>query len=373
MPRLLTIILLLLGNACLTEKLYQELEPRTLPSLAPPSGLPSSSAELCGACHTEIYEEWKSSMMGQSFTDPVFQAEWHHMREFPWCLNCHAPLQNQQPMIVEGLSSITPPTARGKTNPDFDPSLQAEGVTCVVCHQSEAGIRAPHADTQAPHAVVYDPTLATPGSCKGCHQMNILPFTKVERPLTDSHNEWEEWKTLSGKSDDCLDCHMPAVTRPVVTGGIARDGRKHTFGGAWDDATVQSALDVGEPTRTADGVEVELENLAGHRFPSGEPARIVWIRLHLLDPAGNRVGSVENRIDRRVETPGARERYDTTLAPMERRIVRLEVDRDLASKADSAYLEVSFDRFGNLDSVLEELQGTELVQEIILAKRVVPW
>ena len=60
-----------------------------------------------------------------------------------WCLNCHAPLQNQQPLIVDGISTLRPPTVSGQPNPDFDPALQAEGVTCVVCHQKESAIRAP--------------------------------------------------------------------------------------------------------------------------------------------------------------------------------------------------------------------------------------
>jgi nitrate reductase cytochrome c-type subunit len=362
-----------MGSGCLTERLYRALEPRTIPSTDAPTGLASSSATVCGVCHSEIYAEWKNSMMGQAFTDVVFQAEWTHKGEFSWCLNCHAPLQNQQPLIVDGLSSINPPTAKGEPNPDFDPALRSEGVTCVVCHQQESAIRAPHADSQAPHAVVHDETLSSPEMCIDCHQMDILPFTRVERPLTDSHREWEEWKELSGRTEDCLDCHMPAITRPVVNGGIEREGRKHTFVGAWDDETVRSALEVGEPRRVGNVVEIELENLSGHRFPSGEPARILWVRLHLRSASDETIDVVEARLDRRVEGPGAREKYDTTLAPTERRTIRLEVDPAHSAEAQSAYLEVAFDRYGNLDALIEELAHSDLQREILLAERTLPW
>ena len=116
---------MLLATGCLTEHFYRSLEPRTMPSLAP-DGLHTNSAEFCGACHIDIYQEWAGSMMGQSFTDPVF-AEWHHGEEFQWCLNCHAPLQNQQPLIVDGVSTLRPPTVSGTPNPDFDPAPRRRG------------------------------------------------------------------------------------------------------------------------------------------------------------------------------------------------------------------------------------------------------
>ena len=311
--------------------------------------------------------------MGQSFTDPVFQTEWKHKKEFPWCLNCHAPLQDQQPLIVDGLSSITPPTATGERNPNFDPTLQSEGVTCVVCHQQGDAIRVPHTDVQAPHKVIHDPSLATPHTCESCHQMNILPFTRVERPLTDTHAEWEEWKAKSGRSEDCLDCHMPSITRPVVTGGVPREGRVHSFVGAWDEATVRSAVSIGTPRRVNNTVEIDLENQTGHRFPSGEPARVLWVRLTLKDSYGRTLTTPVEKLHRKIKTPGAYEKEDTTLDPLERRTVRFEVEDSMASKVHAAHLEVGFDRFGNLESILPELSLLDLERQIILAQRPVPW
>ena len=41
-----------------------------------PDGLTSLTAESCGQCHREIYEEWKSSIHARAFEDPYFQAYW---------------------------------------------------------------------------------------------------------------------------------------------------------------------------------------------------------------------------------------------------------------------------------------------------------
>ena len=58
---------------------------------------------------------------------------------------------------------------------------------------------------------------------------------------------------------------------------------------------------------------------------------------------------------------------------MERRTIRLEVDPDQAREAQSAYLEVRFDRYGNLDEILEELVHLDLEREILLAESTLPW
>jgi hypothetical protein len=41
-----------------------------------PEGLTSLRAESCGSCHREIYEEWKTSIHAQAYTDPFFHAYW---------------------------------------------------------------------------------------------------------------------------------------------------------------------------------------------------------------------------------------------------------------------------------------------------------
>ena len=107
---------------------------------------------------------------------------------------------------------------------------------------------------------------------------------------------------------------------------------------------------------------------AGHRFPSGEPARILSIRFEVKDKSGNQIFITEEKIERRVEGPGAREKYDNTLAPAERRMVSFEVSNDIQKTAHTAKIKVVFDRYGNLDALLDELAPLGLARETLIAE-----
>ena len=53
-------------------------------------------ASRCGACHREIYEEWKTSIHSQAWTDPYFRVDWKFDELQQICKNCHIPLDRQQ-------------------------------------------------------------------------------------------------------------------------------------------------------------------------------------------------------------------------------------------------------------------------------------
>ena len=65
-----------------------------------PEGLTSLKAEACGVCHTDIYNEWKTSIHAHAYNDPFFQAYWTKDNHIWVCLNCHTPLENQQPTLI---------------------------------------------------------------------------------------------------------------------------------------------------------------------------------------------------------------------------------------------------------------------------------
>jgi hypothetical protein len=98
-------------------------------SVEVPEGLSSLSAEECGGCHEEIYEEWSGSMHAKAWTDPILEP-----------------------------------------NPDFDVELQQEGVTCAVCHLKDGKIVGPFETQDAPHPVAVDREM-TEGikACQKCH------------------------------------------------------------------------------------------------------------------------------------------------------------------------------------------------------------
>lgn len=79
------ILPLLLG--CISGYVFSELRPRQPVTPTPVrSGLTSLSAEECGACHREIYAEWRGSAMGHAFSSPAFQADWALDDGFYYCL-----------------------------------------------------------------------------------------------------------------------------------------------------------------------------------------------------------------------------------------------------------------------------------------------
>lgn len=49
---------------------------RKIPYQQIPEGLTSLTAESCGTCHTEIYNEWRTSIHSYAYKDPFFQAYW---------------------------------------------------------------------------------------------------------------------------------------------------------------------------------------------------------------------------------------------------------------------------------------------------------
>ena len=105
-----------------------------------PEGLRSLRAEECKNCHQEIYREWSQSMHAKAWIEPYFQKDFVYDSSQQTCLNCHTPLENQQENHVLGFED------RGKfhpifeRNPDYDPLLRDEGVTCAVCHVRDGKI-----------------------------------------------------------------------------------------------------------------------------------------------------------------------------------------------------------------------------------------
>ncbi len=77
------ILLGLVATAGLVYLYYTEVKPvvifglrsdyaSAIPYQKVPEGIDSLKAESCGACHKEIYEEWKTSIHARAYEDPFF-------------------------------------------------------------------------------------------------------------------------------------------------------------------------------------------------------------------------------------------------------------------------------------------------------------
>ena len=82
-------------------------------------------------------------------------------------MNCHIPLDRQQEHFILGFRDSDKLNPVLAPNPDFDPTLQQEGVTCVACHLRDGKIVGVLGTTDAPHPVkmIDDPNQI----CMRCH------------------------------------------------------------------------------------------------------------------------------------------------------------------------------------------------------------
>ena len=138
--------------------------------------------------------------MSQAAVDPVFLADHRAQGEPGVCFRCHAPLHEQQPAIAHGLLWLRPLTELSSVNQDFDPSLHREGVTCVVCHLGEDGIRGTFQTDIAPHPVEVVSPSELNQACERCHQLDPPPFSRLDRPITDTYREGQIWQEETGQS-----------------------------------------------------------------------------------------------------------------------------------------------------------------------------
>ncbi|MBK8225989.1 MAG: T9SS type A sorting domain-containing protein [Flavobacteriales bacterium] len=184
---------------------------------------------------------------------------------------------------------------------------------------------------------LWGPHLSDAGTCAGCHTL-ITETADLDGNLTgDEFVEqatYHEWLNSSYNTDadpenglSCQACHMPRISDAVVISALydfltprTPFGKHHLVGAnvfmlnllkhnntaleltanqVHFDSTIARTermlqqqtllIETSVIDRTADlaSIDVKLTNLAGHKFPSGYPARRAFIELHVQDDAGN--------------------------------------------------------------------------------------
>jgi len=306
----------LVGVVALDALLWDSLRPRATPTPPVSPGLQGRSAAECARCHPAVAEEWRSSRMAGSWSVASFQTDWAAKGGLPFCLDCHAPLEAQQDTLVDGVWWPLPLQLVSRANPDFDPALQAEGVTCVACHALADGVIATGRSVAAPHATRTDPSLAT--RCVRCHQSPEVALHPLARPMFDTVGEHARWQAATGATEGCVDCHLPAVTR-----ADGRVGRRHTFRGGWDPEMLSRAVSLSAATREGDTWSVRVTNTSGHGFPTGETTGGAVVRFVGMGDGGDEVGTGEVWLARRIVGPPFVDAGDTSLAAAETRVVQV--------------------------------------------------
>ncbi len=305
-----------------------------------PRGLASLSAKECGQCHQAIYAEWKSSFHAQAWEDPQFQSEWGKDDSLWVCINCHTPLLNQQAEIVEGKIGGDYFRPLKRANPDFDPQLQQESITCAACHVRDGFVIGPYGNqASAPHAVKQDTLHLSRQLCLGCHNV-----TEVLNPsLVCVFGTGDEW--LAGPypqaGRDCISCHMPLVERPLTISGPIRKTRQHTWIGSGIPKFSAHGINEIEPVAGyVRGIDIRIKGdrqvyrpgeeayftvslrnqLAGHLLPTGDPEYYYTLHLDALANSRDTLATQTNRIGQVWEWwPVAKKLADNRLEPLESR------------------------------------------------------
>lgn len=318
---------------------------RPLPAQRVPYGLASLSAVECGRCHGEIYREWQQSVHAQSWSDLQFQAEFAKQPGVQWlCVNCHTPLRNQLDSLVVSLRAGDVERPVRQANPDFEPALKAEGITCAGCHVRDGAVEGPFGDTKAPHAVRFNPAFRSADFCLGCHQAVQAYPGKNFVCTFQTGDEWREGPHAR-EGRICQDCHMPATERALVEGGpIRRTGRHGWIGSGlrkggepapalWDSlaALIPPGIELradgapgARPGAMAAWAVRAVNAHAGHRLPTGDPERSVRIELAAIGAGGDTLARAEHRIEQRYRwSPEVMKLSDNRLAPGESTAVTL--------------------------------------------------
>ena len=235
------------------------------------------------------------------------------------CSVCHQ-IENKglgTPATFVGNVTIAQPDESGD-RPEYGPFEIDKGHQTLM-HSSTAMYR----PTQGHH-------MGDPGLCGSCHTLYTDALgphgEKIGRfPEQVPFQEWQHSEYSQGQTrQTCQQCHMPRVEEPVaITAlyGQPREGmRRHVFVGAnflmqgmlQDhrdelatsaepeelDATVQrtteflqtksATVTIRGMERTTNGlaIEVQVENLTGHKLPTAYPSRRVWLHVVVRDGNG---------------------------------------------------------------------------------------
>ena len=312
-----------------------------------PAGIDSLKAESCGACHKEIYEEWKTSIHAKAFEDPFFQAYWKKDRNIWVCLNCHTPLENQQPTLIKEIPRNRVEKASETPNPHYDAAYQKEAITCAACHVRDGVIYGPFDDSAAPHPTKFDPNFRTAQICYRCHNVVSGPAQFYNVGPCGTYAEYEGKYFMQERGFICQTCHMPEVKRPVARGGPIRQGRRHLWRGGHDPEMIKQAVAVrvqAEPAAPKPGDRVTFTATvinagAGHKIPTGDPDRHFTVEFVVQEKSGRIVSQQSDTMGRWILwQPVVLEVYDNRLLPLASRAYTF--DTRVPERADGQTLTV---------------------------------
>lgn len=297
-----------------------------------------TTPETCVQCHKLFYDDWSQSMHSNALKDPYFIAklsseamEGRFVEEE--CAKCHTPAAKIQARL-EGVEVLI--LRNGFSNPSNEfYEFAVDGVSCTLCHQIKRS--ATNANylidltSKKPNRAIYGPFIPAFGiemyRSSGYFPTKSQQFLKADfcgnchvvyTPVVENNEiigyfpeqmTFFEWKnSLYNPEKPCQVCHMKANRTKVSTSPenlFERDMKHHYFSGAnslilrilGDHEGAKRAEDMLKSSAKVkivsvkakeDSIEVvvEIENHAGHKFPTGFPSRRAIVHVVVEDRNG---------------------------------------------------------------------------------------
>ena len=165
------------------------------------------TAEKCGECHSQIYEEWSSSNHAYASISPMFHKFEQKFQQLTqgtvgtFCVRCHQQVGTQL-----GEARETPLWARSQ--------ISREGVTCITCHRVKEQYGKVNGERRVEPGKIYEPVY---GSGKKSVIKKVLADKETYSVKTspdgrgsDIHEGMITNDQIT-KSEFCVSCHQVAV------------------------------------------------------------------------------------------------------------------------------------------------------------------
>jgi nitrate/TMAO reductase-like tetraheme cytochrome c subunit len=165
------------------------------------------TAQQCGECHKQIYEEWSSSQHAYASISPMFHKFEQKFTELTqgtvgtFCVRCHQQVGTQL-----GEDRATPLWQRAQ--------ISREGVSCITCHRVKEQYGKVNGERRVEPGKIYDPVY---GSGESSVIKKILADKETYSVKTSDdgrgnsiHNGMFTNPQIT-KSEFCVSCHQVAV------------------------------------------------------------------------------------------------------------------------------------------------------------------
>lgn len=276
--------------------------------------------EACAQCHIEQFDDWKKSLHAAAFSPGTvgqFPAMGHAGANA--CLNCHAPLAEQEFTDYEAMSASVALLLKHPQGFDAEADLDAKalplthaGVSCASCHVRGWQRFGPPPKASGAVGVQSGPAhggftatrdFESSQFCASCHQ---FPDSMAinGKPLENTLSEWMA-SSFSKQGVTCQRCHMP--------------NRKHQFRGIHDPEMVKKGLSFDLKQQGDVAIFSIRSKWIGHAFPTYVTPKVI-VRAEAKSSSGDSLKSWQWEIVREVEYDnGWQEKRDARLMPGETR------------------------------------------------------